>query len=135
MAKPALLMTGPMMPLIARGCDEAFEVHRLWEASDGEALLRTVAPEIRAICTGGHTGVMTDDALMARFPNLRIVGNFGVGYDSVDAAVAAKRGVVVTNTPDVLTEEVADTTVGLLLTTVREFYKAEKWLRDRKSVV
>lgn len=130
MAKPALLMTGPMMPLIARGCDEAFEVHRLWEASDGEALLRTVAPEIRAICTGGHTGVMTDDALMARFPNLRIVGNFGVGYDSVDAAVAAKRGVVVTNTPDVLTEEVADTTVGLLLTTVREFYKAEKWLRD-----
>jgi lactate dehydrogenase-like 2-hydroxyacid dehydrogenase len=130
MAKPALLMTGPMMPLIAKGCEDAFLVHRLWEASDREALLRTVAPEIRAICTGGHTGVKTDDAFMARFPNLRIVGNFGVGYDSVDAAAAAKRGVVVTNTPDVLTEEVADTTLGLLLTTVREFYWAEKWLRD-----
>ena len=72
----------------------------------------------------------TDDAFMARFPSLKIVGNFGVGYDSVDVAAAAKRGVIVTNTPDVLTEEVADTTLGLLLGTVREFYQAEKWLRD-----
>jgi lactate dehydrogenase-like 2-hydroxyacid dehydrogenase len=67
---------------------------------------------------------------MARFPKLKIVGNFGVGYDSVDAAAAARRGVVVTNTPDVLTEEVADTTFGLLLRTARELYEAEKWLRD-----
>ena len=72
----------------------------------------------------------TDDALMARFPDLKVVGNFGVGYDSVDVAAAAKRGVIVTNTPDVLTEEVADTTLGILLGTVREFYQAEKWLRD-----
>ena len=64
MAKPALLMTGPMMPLIARGCEDAFLVHRLWEARDREALLRKVAPEIRAICTGGHTGVRVDDAFM-----------------------------------------------------------------------
>jgi lactate dehydrogenase-like 2-hydroxyacid dehydrogenase len=74
--------------------------------------------------------VRVDGAFMGRFPNLRIVGNFGVGYDSVDAAAAAKRGVIVTNTPDVLTEEVADTTLGLLLGTVREFYEAERWLRD-----
>ena len=81
MAKPALLMTGPMMPLIAKGCEAAFLVHRLWEAGDRETLLKTVAPEIRAICTGGHTGVKTDEALMTRFPDLKIVGNFGVGYD------------------------------------------------------
>ena len=130
MSKPQLLMTGPMMPLIAEGCDNAFTVHRLWEATDREALLKRVAPEIQAICTGGHTGVKTDDALMGRFPKLKIVGNFGVGYDSVDVVAAAKRGVVVTNTPEVLTEEVADTTLGLLLCTVREFYRAEKWLRD-----
>ncbi len=130
MAKPALLMTGEMMPLIMNGCDAVFEVHRLWQAADREALLKQVAPDIRAICTGGHTGVKTDDALMGRFPNLKIVGNFGVGYDSVDAAAAARRGVIVTNTPDVLTEEVADTTLGLLLNTVREFSRAEKWLRD-----
>ena len=130
MAKPALLMTGPMMPLIENGCDAAFTVHRLHKASDREALLKQVAPEIKAICTGGHTGVKTDDALMGRFPNLKIVGNFGVGYDSVEVAAAAKRGVIVTNTPEVLTEEVADTALGLLLTTVREFYRAEKYLRD-----
>ena len=112
------------------GLDNVFTVHRLHEARDREALLKQVAPSIHAICTGGHTGVKTDDALMARFPGLKIVGNFGVGYDSVDVPAAARRGVVVTNTPDVLTEEVADTTLGLLLSTVREFYQAEKWLRD-----
>src|SRR5688572_33279651 len=113
MARPALLMTAPMMPLIMAGCDDVFHVHRLWQAADREALLKQVAPDIRAICTGGHAGVKVDDTFMARLPNLRIVGNFGVGYDSVDAAAAARRGIVVTNTPDVLTEEVADTTLGL----------------------
>jgi lactate dehydrogenase-like 2-hydroxyacid dehydrogenase len=130
MSKPALLVTGPMMPLIDKGVENAFSVHRLHQAADREALLAKVAPEIRAICTGGHTGVKTDEAFMARFPGLRIIGNFGVGYDSVDVQAAARRNVVVTNTPDVLTEEVADTTLGLLLSTVRELYKAEKWLRD-----
>ena len=130
MSKPALLMTGPMMPLIENGCDAAFTVHRLQQAADREALLKQIAPDIRAICTGSHTGVKTDAALMGHFPNLKIVGNFGVGYDTVDVAAAAKRGMIVTNTPDVLTEEVADTAIGLLLNTVREFYRAEKWLRD-----
>src|SRR5690606_1362895 len=83
-----------------------------------------------AICTGGHTGVKVDDALMARLPKLRIVGNFGVGYDSVDAAAAGKRGIIVTNTPDVLTEEVADPTIGARLMTVGELSQAERWLRD-----
>jgi lactate dehydrogenase-like 2-hydroxyacid dehydrogenase len=119
-----------MMPLIESGCDAAFTVHRLQNAPDPEAFLKQVAPDITAICTGGHTGVKTDAELMGRFPNLRIVGNFGVGYDSVDVGTAAKRGIVVTNTPDVLTEEVADTAIGLLLSTVREFYRAENWLRE-----
>jgi lactate dehydrogenase-like 2-hydroxyacid dehydrogenase len=130
MAKPTLLMTGEMMPLIMQGCDTRFEVHRYWEASDRAALLKRVGDDIRAICTGGFTGVKTDDALMAACPKLKIVANFGVGYDSVDVEAAVRRGVVVTNTPDVLTEEVADTALGLLLNTVREFYRAEKWLRD-----
>jgi lactate dehydrogenase-like 2-hydroxyacid dehydrogenase len=74
--------------------------------------------------------VKTTDAMMACCPNLKIVSNFGVGYDSVDVPAAVRRGVVIANTPDVLTEEVADTALGLLLGTVREFYLAEKWLRD-----
>ena len=63
------------------------------------------------------------------FPIWRIIANFGVGYDAVDAKHAATRGVMVTNTPDVLSDEVADTAVGLLLNTVREFPKAETYLR------
>jgi len=130
MSKPVLLNTGPMMPLIEKGVAADFDVHRLHETTDHAALLRKIGPSVRAICTGSHTGVKTDDAMMALCPNLKIIGNFGVGYDTIDIPAAAKRGVVITNTPDVLTEEVADTAVGLLLATVREFYDAEKWLRD-----
>ena len=68
MAKPALLTTGPMMSLIEEGIDKAFIVHRLQEASDREALLKKVGPDIRAICTGSHTGVKTDAAMMAPLP-------------------------------------------------------------------
>jgi lactate dehydrogenase-like 2-hydroxyacid dehydrogenase len=63
-------------------------------------------------------------------PKLETIANFGVGYDAVDAKHAALRGVMVTNTPDVLTEEVADTTIGLLINTVRELPLAERWLRE-----
>ena len=63
-------------------------------------------------------------ALYARLPNLEIIASFGVGYDHIDAAAAAQHGMVVTNTPDVLTEEVADTAVGLLICTVRELPQA-----------
>ena len=130
MTKPALLMTGPMLPLIEDQLEHAFKVHRLSPGADREPQLAAIAPEIRAICTGGHTGVKTDAALIGRLPNLKIIGNFGVGYDSVDVAAAARRGIVVTNTPDVLTEEVADTAMGLLLMAVRELSKAERWVRE-----
>ncbi len=130
MPKPGLLNTGPMMDLIEQGVAEDFEVHRLHLARDREVLLARIGPSVRAICTGSHTGVRTDAALMARLPNLKIIGNFGVGYDTIDVPVAARRGIVITNTPDVLTEEVADTTLGLLLATVRELSNAERWLRD-----
>lgn len=130
MRKPALLITGPMMALIEEGIAGTFEVYRLHEARDKGELVAAIAPLVSAICTGSHTGVKTDAALIGRLPNLKIVGNFGVGYDSIDVAAAAARGIIITNTPDVLTEEVADTALGLLLVTAREFYAAEKWLRD-----
>ena len=73
-----------------------------------------------------------DDALIGRLPKLEIIASFGVGYDHVDALAAGKRGIIVTNTPDVLTEEVADTALGLLLCTVRELPQAERYLRAGK---
>jgi len=131
MVRPTLLTTGPMMALIEDGIANAFIVERLHEAKgDRQAFLRRIGPHVRAICTGSHTGVRTDSAMMDLCPGLKIIGNFGVGYDTIDISAAAQRGIVITNTPEVLTEEVADTTLGLLLGTVRELYQAEKWLRD-----
>ena len=73
-----------------------------------------------------------NEALFTRLPKLEIVASFGVGYDHIDAAAAARRDIIVTHTPDVLTEEVADTAVGLLLSTVRELPQAERYLRAGK---
>ena len=82
--------------------------------------------QVRAIAA--MTVISAD--LMKALPNLEIVANFGVGYDAVDAKHAGANGIMVTNTPDVLTEEVADTTIGLLLNTVRELSASERYLRD-----
>jgi lactate dehydrogenase-like 2-hydroxyacid dehydrogenase len=94
-------------------------------ASDASLL----TAEQRASVQGIAAMTRIDAAFIDAFPNLRIIANFGVGYDAVDAAHAAAKGVVVTHTPDVLNDEVADTAVGLLLNTVRELPKAEAWLR------
>jgi len=128
--KPKLLMTGPMMPLIEQGVARHYDVIRLSRPAEIDDALVLHGGDIEAICTGGHTGVRCSADLLGRLPKLRIIGNFGVGYDSIDAAEAAKRRVIVTNTPDVLNEEVADTAIGLLLMTVRELSKAEAHLRS-----
>lgn len=130
MSKPALLSTGPMLPLIDNGIEQHFVLHRLHEMGDRAALTKRIAADVVAICTGSHTGVFVDGAMMDQFPNLKIIGNFGVGYDNVEVAAAAKRGVIITNTPDVLTEEVADSTIAVLLATIRDLAKAEQHLRD-----
>ena len=122
-ARPAVLLTGPVM-------EEVVE-HQLAARFDLlplEALSDATAGAVCAIATRGKGRV--DEALMARLPNLRIVANFGVGYDTVDAAAAARRGVIVSNTPDVLNEEVADLTLGLLLATVRQIPQADRFVRD-----
>ena len=67
---------------------------------------------------------------LSKFPKLEIVSSFGVGYDHVDSAYAREHNIVVTNTPDVLTEEVADVAMGLLIATLREFVKADRYLRS-----
>ncbi len=129
MTKPTLISTGIMMPLMVEQLEASFDVHWLQKATDREAMVRAAGREAVAICTGAHTGVRTDAAFLAACPKLKVIGNFGVGYDSIDVAEAARRGVVITNTPDVLNEEVADTALGLMIMTVREFGEAERYLR------
>jgi lactate dehydrogenase-like 2-hydroxyacid dehydrogenase len=125
-----VLVTRPMPSLIIEGIASQFTLHRGWEAEDIDALLREVGGGVRGMAAGG--AVQVDSALMDRLPNLEIIANFGVGYDGVDAAHAAKRGIIVTNTPDVLTDEVADLAVGLLIATVRELPQVDRYLRAGK---
>lgn len=130
--KAEVLMIGPMMPLIVDGIAKAFTLHKLWEAPDREALINELAPRLRAMAAGGGSHARLEGDFLSRFPRLEIVSSFGVGYDHIDAKWAGAHGIVVTNTPDVLTEEVADTAMGLLLCTVREFPQAERYLRAGK---
>ncbi|HEY6259897.1 MAG TPA: NAD(P)-dependent oxidoreductase, partial [Xanthobacteraceae bacterium] len=125
--KPDVLLLGPPRPVFVNGLAAAFTVHRLPEP-DGRDALAAIAPRLRAIAVSSVVDRVDAD-LMARLPRLAIVSTFGVGYDHIDAHYAGTHGIVVTNTPDVLTEEVADTALGLLLCTAREFVEAERFVR------
>lgn len=122
-----ILAPDRLSPVVLEGVSRLFRVHHLLSASDPGALLADVGPRVRGLVRGGNASV--DRALIERLPALEIIASFGVGYDGIDVATAAARGVIVTNTPDVLTEEVADTALGLLLMTVRELSAAERYLR------
>lgn len=125
--RPELLMLKPMLASVGEALTPAFDLHRLDAATDRDAFLAEVGPRIRGLAVNAQAKV--DGPLLDRLPNLEIVANFGVGYDTIDAAEAGRRGVVVTNTPDVLTDEVADLAIGLLLATVRQIPQADRYLR------
>jgi lactate dehydrogenase-like 2-hydroxyacid dehydrogenase len=126
--KTGLLLIGPPKPVIVDGLAPVFDIIRLSQVADLDRFFAEVAPRLRAIAMSVTSERLTGD-FMARLPRLEIVSSFGVGYDHVEVAWAATHGVTVTNTPDVLTEEVADTALGLLLCTVRELPQAERYLR------
>jgi lactate dehydrogenase-like 2-hydroxyacid dehydrogenase len=126
-AKLDVLLLGPAKPTIVNGLESQVNLHKMIEAIDGEAFLAELAPRLRAIAVSGFGAV--DGAFMARFPKLEIVSSFGVGYDHIDARWAGEHGIVVTNTPQVLDEEVADTALGLLLCTVRQLPQADRFVR------
>lgn len=125
-----LLQTGPVPPFVEEQFDQLFTVHRLHKAPDRDAMIKEIGPRVRALATFG--AIPVNAALMQRLPKLEIVSNMGVGYDSVDAKWAGEHDIVVTNTPGVLDEEVADTTIGLLINTVRQLPQSERYLRAGK---
>jgi lactate dehydrogenase-like 2-hydroxyacid dehydrogenase len=124
-----LLLIGPLRPVLAKGLAD-FTVHQLGAATDREAFWTSIA-DARAMAVSAPIEPV-GEALYAQLPSLEIIASCGVGYDHIDATTAAQRGIVVTNTPDVLNEEVADTAVGLLICTVRELPQAERYLRAGK---
>ncbi len=129
MASFEALMLAPGMMEITEPLEQRLTLLRLWEAADPEAMLTEVAPRVRAIVATGH-GARIDAALMARLPKLEIVASFGVGYDHIDAAWAGAHGIVVTHTPSVLDDDVADLAIALTLAAVRRLPQAERYLRE-----
>lgn len=128
MTKPEVLQIGPYPEWDQVPLDNAFTVHRYFEAEDKTALLAKVGPRIRALATRGELGA--DQSLIEACPNLEVISVYGVGYDAVDLAACRARGIKVTNTPDVLTGDVADLGVAMMLTLARGMVGAENWVRS-----
>jgi lactate dehydrogenase-like 2-hydroxyacid dehydrogenase len=128
--KREVVLVGPLKPVVVKGLDAICTVHKAAEAEDHEAFFKTHS-DVHAIACS-DTAYRIPGTLMAHFPQLELVSSFGVGYDHMDVKYAAAHNVVLTNTPDVLTEEVADTALGLLLSTVRELPQAERYVRAGK---
>jgi lactate dehydrogenase-like 2-hydroxyacid dehydrogenase len=129
MASFEVLMPLPGMPEIAARLERRVTLHKLWEAADREATLTAVAPNVRAVVSTWATA-RVDAELMRRLPKLEIVAGFGVGYDHIDAAWAGQHGIVVTHTPGVLDDDVADIAIALTLAATRRLPQAERHLRE-----
>jgi lactate dehydrogenase-like 2-hydroxyacid dehydrogenase len=123
-----VLAYGQSKKLVTDGLSQMFTVHSAESRGDLDRISSAVAGRIKGVAVNGL--VNADKAMMTMFPKLEIVSSFGVGYDHVDWTYAREHNIIVTNTPDVLTEEVADVALGLLISTLREFVRADRYLRS-----
>jgi lactate dehydrogenase-like 2-hydroxyacid dehydrogenase len=121
-----VLITAPL-PIVGAAAVPEIIFHRLWETSDRSSFLGATGPRIRGVAAAGS--VRIDSELLDLLPTVEMVASFGVGYDRVDIDAARERGIIVTNTPEVLTEEVADLALGLLIATVRAIPQADRFVR------
>ena len=126
--KPHVLLIEPMMPEVEAQLDATYCVHRLFAAHDRAALIAAVGSSVRAIVTGGAHGASNE--IVDALPRLEIIAINGIGTDAVDLERARARSVRVTTTPDVLTEDVADLALGLMLATSRRICVADRFVRS-----
>lgn len=122
-----ILQVGPVNPTVAAALASEFGALRLPDGPDREEFLNVHGDGIRIAVCSGRYGVDTE--LMRRLPHLEVVVNFGVGYDATDVAQAQERGIAISNTPDVLTECVADTALALYLDVLRQTSAADRFVR------
>ncbi|MEY4425734.1 MAG: hypothetical protein RL535_32 [Pseudomonadota bacterium] len=127
MSKPEILVVAKVWPPYLEALKEAFIVHDRTHESDPDAFALT-APRIRGIAGSGESQVSRE--LIAKLPALEIISVFGVGYDRYDVVAARERGIPVTNTPDVLTDDVADLGIALMLAIARTVPQADKYVRE-----
>jgi len=124
-----LLMPAPLTPFLADELSKRFTLHKLWEADDQKAKIAAVKDDVRGLVSGGIARFTVDADFIAQFPKVELIAHMGVGYDRVDAVYAGKHNITVTNTPDVLNDDVADMAMALLLDAVREMRACENFLR------
>lgn len=127
MTKPQVLQVGTYPDRDQIPLDQAFDMHRYFEAADKAAFLAEIGPNIQAIATRGDLGATAE--MIAACPNLKLIAVYGVGYDAVDMAACRARGIHVTNTPDVLNGDCADLGVAMMLSLARDMNGAEAWVR------
>ncbi|KAH8949464.1 hypothetical protein BDL97_10G033200 [Sphagnum fallax] len=125
--KPGVLMLKMMMPYLRDSLESKFTLYPLWEQSDKEGYLAQNAQSIRGLVT--WTGSTVDAELLNKLPKLEIVSAFSVGVDKVDLRKCKERGIAVTNTPDVLTDDCADLAIALLLSSMRQVCAADRYVR------
>ncbi|MEO8922806.1 MAG: 2-hydroxyacid dehydrogenase [Caldimonas sp.] len=129
MSSPDVLVAARLWPPMMESLHGAFQVHDRVHQTD-PAAFAAIAPRIRAIAASGESKVPRE--LIAQLPALEIISVFGVGYDGIDVAAARERGIAVTNTPNVLNDEVADLALGLMLAVSRRIPQADRYIRDGK---
>jgi len=127
MAQPDIIVTAPLPPFLYDPLKADYRCHDYYAASHKPGLLAAEGAKIRGLVQGG--GTVNPTSLLDALPKLEIISVFGVGYDGVPIDYCRQRGIKVTNTPDVLTDDVADVAVGLVLMTGRGFAKAERFVR------
>lgn len=121
-----LVKSAMILPEVETHLATQFKVHELWKTDIEESFIAKIRDRVRGVATQGWAPQSFIDSL----PNLKIIASFGVGYEGVDVEHATKREITVTNTPDILTEEVADYAVGLLLATTRGIVEGDRFVRE-----
>jgi hydroxypyruvate reductase len=126
-AKPEILVASDIYPATLATLDRTYSTHHLWEAADRAALLVALRDRVRAIVTNGGAGANAE--LIGALPRAEIIACFGVGVDAIDLAAARTRNIAVTNTPDVLTDDVADLAIGLIIDSARRIAEGDRFVR------
>jgi lactate dehydrogenase-like 2-hydroxyacid dehydrogenase len=127
-----LLMPAFLTDFLVDGLSKNHRLYKLWEAPDPAAQIGDVKDRVRALISGGIGRFKVNADFIAQFPNLEAIFHMGVGYDLVDAAYAGAHGIIVTNTPGVLDEDVADIAMALVLDTTRQIPQSDAFLRAGK---
>ncbi len=124
----SVVLVNPIYGPTQAELEKTYTVHRLWEAADKSKMLSEVADDVRAVATDGGSGASAE--LLRQLPNVEVVTVFGVGVDAVDLDYCKAKGIRVGNTPDVLSDDVADLAVALCLASYRQIPNGHNYSRD-----